>query len=118
MPTTIRCGDAAAWQVGNYFGKGGAVTGVHATVSRDYDRAAPRGTGDVKAGGNYAADLLPLKIAKEEGFGTTLYLDAAEQKCGRAFVTAASPCTRDGEGDSCVGRIVAGISRSFLSPIS
>jgi len=66
--------------VGNYFGKGGAVTGVPATVSRDYDRAAPRGTGDVKAGGNYAADLLPLKIAKEEGFGTTLYLDAAEQK--------------------------------------
>ena len=65
--------------VGNYFGQGG-VQGVHASVSRNYDRAAPRGTGDVKAGGNYAADLLPLKIAKAEGFGTTLYLDAAEQK--------------------------------------
>ena len=65
--------------VGNYFGKGG-VQGVHASISRNYDRAAPRGTGDVKAGGNYAADLLPLKIAKAEGFGTTLYLDAAEQK--------------------------------------
>jgi len=65
--------------VGNYFGKGG-VQGVHASLSLDYDRAAPRGTGDVKAGGNYAADLLPLKVAKEQGFGTTLYLDAAEQK--------------------------------------
>ena len=63
--------------VGNYFGKGG-VQGIHASVSLDYDRAAPRGTGDVKAGGNYAADLLPLKVAKEQGFGTTLYLDAAE----------------------------------------
>jgi branched-chain amino acid aminotransferase len=65
--------------VGNYFGTGG-VQGIHASVSTDYDRAAPRGTGDVKAGGNYAADLLPLKIAKAEGFGTTLYLDAARQK--------------------------------------
>ena len=41
--------------------------------------------GDVKAGGNYAADLLPLKIAKAEGFGTTLYLDAAEQKYVEEF---------------------------------
>ena len=52
---------------------------------REYDRAAPRGTGDVKAGGNYAADLLPLKIAKAEGFGTTLYLDCAEQKYVEEF---------------------------------
>lgn len=65
--------------VGNYFGKGG-VQGVKATVCRDYDRAAPRGTGGVKAGGNYAADLLPLKEAKAQGFGTTLYLDSSEQK--------------------------------------
>ena len=50
--------------VGNYFGKGG-VPGGHACVSTDYDRAAPHGTGDVKAGGNYAADLLPLKLAKD-----------------------------------------------------
>ena len=53
--------------------------------ARSYDRAAPRGTGDVKAGGNYAADLLPLKIAKGEGYGTTLYLDAAEQKYVEEF---------------------------------
>lgn len=70
--------------VGNYFGKGG-VQGVHGVVCRDYDRAAPRGTGDVKAGGNYAADLLPLKIAKAEGYGTTLYLDAKEQKYVEEF---------------------------------
>ena len=70
--------------VGNYFGKGG-VQGVHASVSTDYDRAAPRGTGDVKAGGNYAADLLPLKIAKAEGYGTTLYLDAKEQRYVEEF---------------------------------
>jgi hypothetical protein len=45
-----------------------------------FDRAAPRGTGAVKAGGNYAADLLPLKLAKAEGFGTTLYLDCVEHR--------------------------------------
>jgi branched-chain amino acid aminotransferase len=65
--------------VGNYFGKGG-LKGIHASVLTDFDRAAPHGTGDVKAGGNYAADLLPLKRAKEAGFGTTLYLDAKERK--------------------------------------
>jgi len=70
--------------VGNYFGKGG-VQGVEAVICKDYDRAAPRGTGDVKAGGNYAADLLPLKLAKAEGFGTTLYLDAKEQKYVEEF---------------------------------
>lgn len=49
-------------------------------IMTDFDRAAPKGTGDVKAGGNYAADLLPLKQAKAEGFGTTLYLDCNEHK--------------------------------------
>ena len=82
--------------VGNYFGKGG-VQGIHAHVSRDFDRAAPRGTGDVKAGGNYAADLLPLKIAKAEGFGTTLYLDSAEQKYVEEFsVSNFLGITKDG----------------------
>jgi len=65
--------------VGNYFGKGG-LKGIHANVMTEFDRAAPHGTGDVKAGGNYAADLLPLKRAKELGYGTTLYLDPKERK--------------------------------------
>jgi len=70
--------------VGNYFGKGG-VQGIHANVMTEYDRAAPKGTGNVKAGGNYAADLMPLKLAKGAGFGTTLYLDAAERKYVEEF---------------------------------
>ena len=70
--------------VGNYFGTG-TIQGIHATLINEFDRAAPHGTGDVKAGGNYAADLLPLKIAKEQGFGTTLYLDAVEKKYVEEF---------------------------------
>lgn len=57
---------------------------------KDFDRAAPKGTGAVKAGGNYAADLLPLKQAKADGFGTTLYLDCVENKCKLPHHTARS----------------------------
>jgi len=70
--------------VGNYFGQG-PVKGIPANVMTAYDRAAPKGTGDVKAGGNYAADLLPLKTAKAQGYGTTLYLDSKEQRYVEEF---------------------------------
>lgn len=43
----------------------------------DYDRAAPRGTGDVKVGGNYAASMYPNFLAKQKGFADCIYLDPA-----------------------------------------
>ena len=58
--------------VGPYF-KGGD-TCVDIRVS-DYDRAAPRGTGNIKAGLNYAMSLLPTELAHREGFAENLYLD-------------------------------------------
>lgn len=64
---------------GGYFGKGAEV-GVKAMVTDQFDRAAPKGTGHVKAGGNYAADLNPVHTAHKAGFNTTLYLDAKEKK--------------------------------------
>ena len=60
--------------VGPYF-KGGA-TPIAIKVS-DYDRAAPRGTGHIKAGLNYAMSLLPVMQAHREGFAENLYLDPA-----------------------------------------
>lgn len=42
----------------------------------DYDRAAPRGTGNVKVGANYAISFYPLSIAHSEGFNENVYLDA------------------------------------------
>jgi branched-chain amino acid aminotransferase len=65
---------------GGYFGKGAGEVGVKALLSEDRDRAAPKGTGGVKAAGNYAADLMPVHDAHMKGFGTTLYLDARERK--------------------------------------
>jgi len=43
----------------------------------DYDRASPFGTGDIKTGGNYAASLLPNRLAKQQGFADCIYLDPA-----------------------------------------
>lgn len=58
--------------VGAYF-KGG-VTPTNFIVS-DYDRAAPKGTGAAKVGGNYAASLLPGAEAQERQFSDCIYLD-------------------------------------------
>ena len=60
--------------VGPYF-KGGAKP-IVIKVS-DYDRAAPHGTGHIKAGLNYAMSLYPIVKAHEEGFSENMYLDAA-----------------------------------------
>ncbi len=58
--------------VGPYF-KGG-VTPIAITVS-DFDRAAPHGTGHIKAGLNYAMSLHASTIAHKNGFDENLYLD-------------------------------------------
>ncbi|MGI6736093.1 MAG: branched-chain amino acid aminotransferase [Anaerovoracaceae bacterium] len=60
--------------VGPYF-KGGAKP-IVIRVS-DYDRAAPHGTGCIKAGLNYAMSLYAIQQAHEEGFAENMYLDAA-----------------------------------------
>ena len=60
--------------VGPYF-KGG-VKPLTLTVS-DYDRAAPNGTGNIKAGLNYAMSLHPVMEAHRNGFDENMYLDPA-----------------------------------------
>jgi len=72
--------------VGPYFKEG--VKPVNTIICRDVDRAAPKGTGNFKVGGNYAASLRALLAAKELGYTNTLFLDAKEKKyideCGPA----------------------------------
>lgn len=63
-----------ATPVGPYY-KGGA-TPIALQVS-DFDRAAPRGTGAVKAGLNYAMSLHASVTAHTNGFAENLYLDPA-----------------------------------------
>lgn len=58
--------------VGPYF-KGGMQP--HKFVISEYDRAAPKGTGAAKVGGNYAASMQPGLDAKKQGFADCIYLD-------------------------------------------
>ena len=60
--------------VGPYF-KGG-VKPITIRVS-DLDRAAPRGTGHIKAGLNYAMSLHAIMDAHRQGFDENMYLDPA-----------------------------------------
>ena len=63
-----------ATPVGPYF-KGG-VKPLTIRVS-DFDRAAPHGTGHIKAGLNYAMSLHAIVDAHNQGFDENMYLDAA-----------------------------------------
>jgi len=66
--------------VGPYFKGGfGPDAGKEFQVSR-LDRAAPNGSGHVKAGGNYACSFSPGRDAKEQGFNEALYLDPREHR--------------------------------------
>ena len=64
--------------VGPYF-KGG-LSPIKLIVTQDYHRAPLKGTGGVKAVGNYVPGMLPSGIAKKQGYAEVIYLDAAEEK--------------------------------------
>ena len=81
--------------VGPYF-KGGAKP-LTIRVS-DFDRAAPHGTGHVKAGLNYAMSLHAIVDAHNKGFDENMYLDPAtrtkvEETGGANFIFI----TKDGK---------------------
>ena len=95
--------------VGPYF-KGGAKP-VVIKVS-DFDRAAPHGTGHIKAGLNYAMSLHAIVTAHKEGYNENMYLDAAtrtkvEETGGANFLFV----TKD-------GKVVTPKSNSILPSIT
>ena len=61
--------------VGTYSGDKILVPGT-AVVGRNYDRAAPNGSGSYKIGANYAQSLHPYNIAHKQGYRELLFLDA------------------------------------------
>lgn len=63
-----------ATPVGPYF-KGG-IKPLTVRIS-DLDRAAPRGTGHIKAGLNYAMSLYNIVDAHEQGYDENIYVDSA-----------------------------------------
>jgi branched-chain amino acid aminotransferase len=95
--------------VGPYF-KGG-VKPLTLRVC-DYDRAAPHGTGHIKAGLNYAMSLHAIVEAHQQGYDENMYLDAAtrtkvEETGGANFLFV----TKD-------GKVVTPKSNSILPSIT
>ncbi|HBH47375.1 MAG TPA: branched chain amino acid aminotransferase [Bacteroidales bacterium] len=95
--------------VGPYFKDG--FNPVDVMICRDFDRAAPLGTGAYKVGGNYAASLLSLKIAHDGGFATSLYLDAKEKK----YIDEAGPANFFGIKNN---TYITPLSKSILPSIT
>ena len=98
-----------ATPVGPYF-KGGAKP-IVIRIS-DFDRAAPHGTGHIKAGLNYAMSLHAIVDAHNQGFAENMYLDPAtrtkvEETGGANFIFV----TKDNE-------IVTPKSNSILPSIT
>lgn len=75
-----------ATPVGPYFKDGFKPTKV--AIYREYDRAAPCGTGKWKVGGNYAGSLVATDRARKAGYSAVLFLDPKEKlyidECGPA----------------------------------
>ena len=95
--------------VGPYF-----IGGVKPLTIRvsDFDRAAPHGTGHIKAGLNYAMSLHAIMDAHNQGFDENMYLDAAtrtkvEETGGANFLFI----TKD-------GKVVTPKSNSILPSIT
>jgi len=96
--------------VGDYY-KGGAKA-VSALVMDQYDRAAPRGLGNTKVGGNYAGALYPNQVAQDMGLPITLYLDAKEHRYIEEFNSSNFVAINS------EGRYVTPVSDSILKSIT
>ena len=104
--------------VGPYF-KGGLAP-IKLVVSTDYHRAPLKGTGGVKAIGNYVPGMLPSGEAKKKGFAEIIYLDAAEEKYVEEVGAANFFAIIDGKiiTPELTGSILPGITRDSVMRIA
>lgn len=95
--------------VGPYFKEGFKPTNMQ--IAKDYDRAAPMGTGHVKVGGNYAASLRAGERAHHEGFSASIFADAKT----KTYIDEAGPANFFGIKD---GKYITPDSGSILPSIT
>jgi len=95
--------------VGPYFKEG--FKPVKMQIIRDFDRAAPMGTGHIKVGGNYAASLRAGFRAHQEGFAASIFADAKTKE----FIDEAGPANFFGIKE---GRYITPDSPSILPSIT
>ena len=97
--------------VGPYF-KGG-LNPISLKVSDEFHRAAPGGSGGVKAIGNYAPGMMPSKNAKADGYAEIIYLDAVNHRYVEEVGAANFFCIKDKVlyTPELTGTILPGITR-------
>jgi len=100
--------------VGPYF-KGG-VTAINLVISEEHHRAAPGGSGGVKAIGNYAPGMMPSNKSKSKGYAEVIYLDAETHTSIEEVGAANFFCVKDGVlyTPELTGTILPGITRNSL----
>ncbi len=103
--------------VGRYFKTG--FKPIKLEITREFHRAAPKGTGGVKSIGNYAGAMLPAKKTKAKGFNECIYLDARENKYIEEVGAANFFCVK---GNMLMtpglGSILPGITRASVMQIA
>lgn len=95
--------------VGPYFKEG--FKPVKMQLIRDFDRAAPLGTGNIKVGGNYAASLRAGERAHKEGYSTAIFADAKTKQ----YIDEAGPANFFAIKD---GKYITPDSESILPSIT
>ena len=104
--------------VGHYFKS--SEKSLHLKITNKFHRTAPRGTGGFKAIGNYAASLLPQKLAKKAGFDEVIYLNAANENFVEEVGSANLFILKDNTlvTPALTGSILPGITRDSVIQIS
>ncbi len=100
--------------VGPYYKGGLAPTKIY--VEDHYVRSVPGGTGEIKAGGNYAVGLKTEHEAYEKGYSQVLWLDGIERKYVEEIGTSNAFFVIDGEviTSPLTGSILPGITRDSV----
>jgi branched-chain amino acid aminotransferase len=103
---------------GTYFP--GGIKPVDIWMATDHTRASPGGTGAAKAGGNYAASLLPQREATAQGCAQVVYLDAMHRRwieemgSNNVFFVVGSGSDAELVTPELSGSILAGITRDSI----
>jgi branched-chain amino acid aminotransferase len=107
---------------GPYFTNG--VQPVRVWLSKEFVRAAPGGTGEVKCGGNYAASFLAQQQAVDNGCDQVVWLDAVERRVveemgsSNLFFVFGSGASAKVVTPELTGTLLPGVTRSSLLRLS
>ncbi|GJN90739.1 hypothetical protein Rhopal_003753-T1 [Rhodotorula paludigena] len=105
--------------LGSLYGSaGGKAPAVDSIIVEEYDRAAPKGTGTIKAGGNYGPVLKYQAAAKKAGYPITLHLDSKTRTCIDEFSTSNFMAIKKASSPDATPTLVYPKSESILKSVT